>query len=211
MPFVPVSDTLAIELVYEYAGQTVENTSYVHSTPGWTIESISTFLDELRVLVQEELMPLLSTTIALVRLVGTLLDAVDAASVTLTVSPPFPGSTGGANLPNNSAYVVTFLTAGRGRSKRGRNYIAGLTVNDEADPNRVNTTFRTGLLAFYDAYLALCATNSVELVVVSRFSGVDGDGRPIPRAAGVVTDVIGFTTFDTVLDSQRRRLPGRGT
>jgi len=46
--------------------------------------------------------------------------------------------------------------------------------------------------------------------VASRFSGVDGDGKPIPRTAGVVTPISNVIVVDRVLDSQRRRLPGRG-
>jgi len=47
-------------------------------------------------------------------------------------------------------------------------------------------------------------------VVVSRFSGVDADGHPIPRTTGVSTLVASVAIVDPVIDSQRRRLPGRG-
>jgi hypothetical protein len=48
-------------------------------------------------------------------------------------------------------------------------------------------------------------------VIASRFSGVDPDtGKPIPRTAGVTTNVITVVAADLVIDSQRRRLPGRG-
>jgi hypothetical protein len=45
---------------------------------------------------------------------------------------------------------------------------------------------------------------------VSRFSGVDEDGRPIPRVAGISTVVLSYGVTDNNLDSQRRRLAGRG-
>jgi hypothetical protein len=47
-------------------------------------------------------------------------------------------------------------------------------------------------------------------VIASRFSGVDGDGKPIPRAVGVTTPVTSVVIVDGIVDSQRRRLPGRG-
>lgn len=210
MPFVPVPNTLMVEVVFEKSGEVVENTMYYERPDGWTLEVAEGFLGALRTIIQEELMPLLSTTIQLVRLVGTLLDAVDSFSVTQTVSPPFGGSDGGFALPNNVAYTVTFLTAQRGRSFRGRNYVTGMTDGDLSGPNNVDSDFRTGVLAYYDTLRAVGIPSNTIMVVVSRFSGVDSAGKPIPRAVGVTTPITGFTTFDTVLDSQRRRLPGRG-
>lgn len=210
MPFIPVPDTLQVETVFELYGQVVENTAYFKNDAGWTESSISDFLDAMRSLVETDLMPSLSTAIKFVRLIGTLLDAVDSLGIVLSVTPPVTGSNVGAGLPNNSAYVITFNTATRGRSGRGRNYIAGLTTADESDANTVNDMFRTGIIAYYTALKALGSENGATMVVASRYSGVDADGKPIPRATGVTYPITGFSTFDRTLDSQRRRLPGRG-
>jgi hypothetical protein len=210
MPFVPVADTLLVESVFNYDGQIVENTSYFTKEGGWDEASVSSFLDDIRALIETDLLPFLSTIIQLIRVVGTLLDAADALSLTLNVSPPVSGSDSASPLPNNSSYAITFQTAGRGRSKRGRNYIAGLTTGSRGSTNTVTSTFRTNVLAYYDALLALGTANGATMVVVSRFSGVDVDGNPIPRVAGVVTPITGFGTADMNLDAQRRRLPGRG-
>jgi len=163
-----------------------------------------------RSLIETDLLPLLSTLTQLVRVVGTLLDAADSLGLVLNVSPPVAGSAAGFPLPNNDSYVITFNTAARGRSGRGRNYILGLTTSDQLTANTVTSGFRTGLLAYYTALKALASENGAEMVVVSRFSGVDADGDPIPRAEGVARAITSFSTADTTLDSQRRRLPGRG-
>jgi len=211
MAFVPVPDTIEVETVFELYGQVVENTSYFTNAAGWDETSITDFLTALRTLISTDLMPLLAAAIKFTRLVGTLLDAVDSLGIVMSVTPPVSGSAGGAGLPNNSAYVVTFNTATRGRGGRGRNYIAGLTINDEVDANTVTGDFRTGLLSYYTALRALGSENGATMVVVSRFSGVDSDGKPIPRVTGLARPITSFSTFDTTLDSQRRRLPGRGT
>lgn len=210
MPFVPVPDTIQVEVVYEYNGQISENTMYFKSDTPW---DESTILDQLIVVkdaVVEVLLPLLSNTIKLVRLVGTLLEAVDSLGVVMAVSPSVSGSVVSAPLPNNSSYVVTFNTLTRGRSGRGRNYIPGLTTVVQADANSVTDGFRTGLFDYFVQIKANSSEIGNTMVVVSRFSGVDAEGKPIPRTVGVTHPIISFTTFDKTLDSQRRRLPGRG-
>jgi hypothetical protein len=67
--------------------------------------------------------------------------------------------------------------------------------------------------AFITAYEQLLTVGSIisaEWVIVSRFSGVDADKKPIPRAAAVITPITAVTVVDNIVDSQRRRLPGRG-
>lgn len=205
MPFVPVPNTLAVDVIYEQMGQRVENTLYFeHASPGWTEASINAWLQDLRVLIESELMPLLHAGIALVQLVGTLLDAVDSLSVVLNVSPPFTGSATGDGLPNNVTYTVQFKTNQRGRSFRGRNYVPGIPAQSISG-NSVSSGFRTGVLAFYAELLALATAEGATWVVVSRFT------NGAPRVTGVTTPVTTAATADTTLDSQRRRLPGRGT
>jgi hypothetical protein len=199
-----------VETVFELDGQVVENTSYWERPDGWNLEVVSGFLGAVNTFIQSDLMPLLTNTITLVRLIGTLLDTAEALSYTLTVSPPVAGTATGTPLPNNSTYTVSFLTAGRGRSNRGRNYVPGIPVAGTASQNRVDADFRTGLLAYYEGLKALGVPSSTFMVVVSRFSGIDSAGKPIPREVGVTNNITSFATFDDVLDSQRRRLPGRG-
>lgn len=211
MPFVPVDQTLMVEAVFEYNGQIVENTYYFTMLDDWTEGDVSAILTAIKNIIVSDLMPLLAAGIKLVKLVGTLLDAVDSLSLVLNVSPPVAGSGIATPLPNNVSYTITFLTAARGRSSRGRNYIAGFTTDDQLDANHIEEATRTGLLSFYDELRAVGSDAGATMVVVSRFSGVDENKKPIPRTSGVTHAVTGFTTADNVLDSQRRRLPGRGT
>lgn len=210
MPFVPLPDTLGVQVVYEQAGQVMENTMYFRSTSEWNLTTATEFLTGLRTLVETELMPLLHTSIQLVRLIATLLDAVDGFVVNNEVTPPVTGSDNGDPAPNQIAYTITFKTNSRGRSFRGRNYIAGLNSNVLATANTVTTDFRTGLLDYYSAVRAYALDGDALMVVASRFSGVDGDGKPIPRTTGVTTPITSFGTQDVNVDTQRRRSLGRG-
>lgn len=204
MAFVPVPNTVQVEAVYEWNGQTVENVFYVESTAAWDENGITAILELVRDTIAQDLIPTLSSAIQLVRLVGTLLTAIDSISVTLNVSPPIGGEVVAESLPNNVSYTITFLTAQRGRSFRGRNYVPGLTI-DHVVSNTITPATRTALLAFYETLQAAIVSSGYTMVVVSRVSG------GVERTTGVTTPIIGFTTFDTTVDSQRRRLPGRGS
>jgi len=204
MAFVPVPNTLAVDVIYELSGQRVENTLYFESPGGWSAAEISVWLANLRTLIETDLLPLLHTSLQLVQLVGTLLDAVDSISIIALVSPPVGGSVSGTQLPNNVTYTVQFKTALLGRSFRGRNYVPGIPQTG-ISANNIDATLRTGLLDFYTTMQALAVSEGFEWVVVSRVSG------GVDRTTGVTTPVTTPATADSFLDSQRRRLPGRGT
>jgi hypothetical protein len=210
MPFVPVANTLQVDVLYLWDSQRVENTLYFEQPGGWDGESITAWLEALRTLISEELMPLLSVSIQFIELVGRLLDTASSIGVVLSVTPPTSGGNAGEAAPNNVTYTISFRTGLTGRSFRGRNYVPGIP-NDQILANTIDPDFRTGVLSFYDQLLALADLREVDWVVVSRYSGVDGSGDPIPRVAGVTTPIISVGTADFTVDSQRRRLPGRGS
>lgn len=116
-----------------------------------------------------------------------------------------PGGSGGESMPGNVAFVVKFYTAERGRSGRGRNYIPGIP-----EPNvTINTLDITTANNLADGYGGLVAGGTYDpspwlWVVVSRVSG------GVRRAEGVFVPIIGVEYVDLTVDSQRRRLPGRG-
>lgn len=117
-------------------------------------------------------------------------------------------------IPASGTCCIKKATASRGRSYRGRMYMPGIPQSAlvSGDANTLNSTFISNLLGDTIAFLASIAISHPELtpVVVSKFSGIDSDGKPIPRAAGVKTPVTVYT-INNQMDSQRRRLTGRGT
>jgi hypothetical protein len=210
MPFVPVPNTVMVEAIYEWDGQRVENTFYFERLSEPTLEEVTLFLEGINTIIQTELLPLLSNAIQLVELVATLLTTAESFSVSKTISPPVTGGVVGESVPSNVSYVITFKTALRGRANRGRNYVPGLP-NAAVDTNTIVAGTRTGLLDFYTTLRAGASEGGWSMVVVSRYSGVDAQGKPIPRLVGQTTPISSFVTFDSTVDSQRRRLPGRGT
>jgi hypothetical protein len=211
MAFVPVPNTLQVDVLYLLDSQRVENTLYFERTSGWTLPEIIDWIEQLRTLISEELMPLLNDSIQFIELVARLLDAASSIGYVASVVPPVNGGKGGNCAPNNVSYTIGFKTGLTGRSFRGRNFVPGISSADIAD-NTIVSDLRTGLLAFYSLLRTAASESSAPWVVVSRYSGVDPvTKKPIPRVTGVTTPVTSVTTYDNVVDSQRRRLPGRGT
>lgn len=210
MPFVPVPNTIAVDVLYLLDSQRVENTLYFERSDGWDLASITAFLADLQAWISSELMPALSASIQFIELAARLLDTASSIGLVNTVSPPVSGGQPGDSVSNNVTYTVSFRTGLTGRSFRGRNYVPGLSVATIGQ-NTIAGGTRTALLAFYDGLRSLGGDNGISWVVVSRFSGVDPvTKKPIPRTTGVTTVITSVGTFDTTVDSQRRRLPGRG-
>lgn len=203
MAFVPAEDVVAVEVVYELDGQTVENTLYYHFEAGSpTLTDVRDLLGVVRDVIVEELIPLLSNAITLVRLIGTLLTTADALSTVLAVSPPVAGGAVEEPVPSNVAYSVQLKTASRGRSFRGRNYIAGLP-GSQVVLNTVSVAERANIVAAYEV-LRVAGDATWTLGVLSR------QHNNVPRVTAVFSPVTSVDTADATVDSQRRRLPGRG-
>lgn len=212
MPFVPVANTALIEVVYEWDGQVVENTLYYKKTTTPDLTSLASLTDAVRAYIIDQLLPALTSAISLVRVVGTLLDAVDGLQAFSTTGLPAAGG-GGGGLPNNVTVCVSLKTASRGRSARGRNYIPGLATSYVTN-SEISPTIRTAFETVYAGLIGIGGESGWQQVVVSRFSGhtiVDGKKVPTPRTAGVTHDVTSAIIVDSTTDSMRRRLPGRGT
>lgn len=109
------------------------------------------------------------------------------------------GALTGSVLPAQAAMVTSFLTAKRGRSFRGRSYLAGRVF---ADQDTVTQWGPTRVAAVDGAYqnlaIALLAINS-QLVVLSRYE------NSVRRTTGEATPVQSIVTKSQIA-TQRRRL-----
>ena len=129
--------------------------------------------------------------------------AIDAPSRTLLVTTSNAGTKGGQSLPGNVAIVVSFRTNGRGRSSRGRMYLFGFKADDLSTPNQISAALRTTLVNAAVDLVGKIAFVGLQHVIVSHFF------NKAPRTAGLVQPVTS-QVIDTYVDSQRRRLTGRG-
>jgi hypothetical protein len=155
--------------------------------------------------------PLTPSTTILREVTCSDLSDAEGPQVTFVPATEVLGTMSTSASPNNVSLTVSFRTAMRGRSRRGRNYIAGLGISQIVG-NNVVSGYADAFVTAYLALLPVAEALSCVWSVASRFSGVNpATGKPIPRTTGVTTPIITAVIVDFVVDSQRRRLPGRGT
>lgn len=123
---------------------------------------------------------------------------------TFSAGFPLAGSLGDPSLPNNVTVAASLRSNLTGRSARGRWYWQGLT-----EPQVTGNTIGAGVLVSIDGAL----TNLASTISGAGFLWVIVSFRTnnAPRVGGPVYFTVEDIVFvDDVVDSQRRRLPGRG-
>lgn len=144
-------------------------------------------------------------SVSLVSVSATDLSSDAEPGVIVTTGLPESGSVGQVSLPNNVSCVMSLRTGLRGRSFRGRIYHVGLAEGMVVD-NRVSTVPLADLVGAYGLLTNLAGGGGEpvhQIAVLSYFA------NNALRSSPVATPVTSVTS-DGIIDSQRRRLPGRG-
>lgn len=204
MAFIPVPNVIQAELVYTWNNETCENVLHFESAGAPSIPNMQELGAYLVAWWTTSMKPLTHNSVQLVNVKLTDLNAAFAPAIDYTTTLPQTGTPSGDSMPNNVSLVMSKRTVFRGRSYRGRIYVVGLFEPMVAG-NVVTGSHVTNLKTAWSLLNSFATTSeSWTHVVVSRFEG------GAPRAFGVTTPVINITS-DGIVDSQRRRLPGRGT
>jgi len=204
MPFIPFANTAGVQLIFNAEGQRCENTLYFDHGTSMTVEDLETLAEVLVQWWDTDMQPLICGGVELVTVIVDDLSTETSPGIEWVSGLPLVGTDDSGCQANNVALAITLLTSTRGRSFRGRNYILGVPISAKATANVVEETYAASLVSAYASLRADALVEGFEMVVASRYS------LGAPRVAGVVTPVTNFRV-NLVLDSQRRRLPERGT
>lgn len=203
MPFIPTPDVLQYNARFACGGQQIENVFHF----SYAGSDFATAAAALFNLVQDEWWLLIRAGLSN-QLTSTGSYIVDQSSVSGPVASfgAFTSPAGASSIfsaPNNAAFVVTHRTAQRGRSFRGRSYISGIPA-DQINGSRVSSGFLSTAVSAFNNMRVEAAAALYPFVIVSRFTNGS------PRTTGVASEVTACVAVDDAVDSQRRRLPGRG-
>lgn len=204
MAFIPVLNTAMCELRFTLFGQQIENVLYFEHTGSIStldLQNLATALDLW--VANYYLLAGLSQDIAYREVFVTDLTTATSPTASASVNAGDIGTLTQPSLPGGTCIVASFRTAGRGRSSRGRNYISGLGESTVTG-NQVALVITTQFITAYEELINNPPTDW-QWVVVSRYTGGN------PRASGVTEPITSVTFTDLNVDSQRRRLTGRGT
>lgn len=125
-------------------------------------------------------------------------------SVAVTQAGSGVGTGGTNSMPGNATFCLSLRTAFTGRSRRGRLYTIGMDEGHQTG-GLVLATYRNSWLAAINNLRTVAATANWEMVIASFIS------NGVPRVTGLLAPVTSVIAVDDFVDSQRRRLQGRGT
>jgi len=202
-PFVPFANCAEAVCIGSMAGQAAYLTlGFQHVGPfiGTDLQNLA---DGMANWLVGALAPLQHAGITWSQVKVTDLTTVSSPVVVSTLGLPVNGSVGGAALTNQVAMVMSFKTALRGRSFRGRNYIPSLPPADLASTTEWANTPLTNFAAAYSTGLSANVPAVDTHVVLSRFNG------GALRSIGVATPVTVYIAR-AAIGTQRRRIIGHG-
>lgn len=203
-PFVPFVNGAQVEMLYIQDGQHVENTFHFSIGTDLTLAKANAMADYMvNTWENVNMRPLRHTGVTWAGIRIRDLTSATGPIYTPTPSGAFVGTLAGSALPNNVTLAVKKNTARGGRSYRGRIFHIGL-VESQVTGNTTNAGVTGSLATAYSVLLSSAAQTAVGILCVPS--------RRQNKAwltEGIETPVTAFT-IDSTVDSQRRRLPGRG-
>ena len=203
MPFQSVPNTAEIIVRGVMGGQEIINTFYGQMTGGYTLADIEALASAVDGWVAATYKALLASNYTYVSTEVRGLNAIIDLSATNNTSAG-AGTNGSSTFANNATLSVKRGTGHTGRGARGRIYLPPPPANALLDDNHVTATYVTGVQTALVALDAIISGAGWIPVMVHRVEA------GVPLAVAVVFTVIEWIVVDNVIDSMRRRLPGRG-
>jgi hypothetical protein len=188
-----------------YDGQKCANVLHYKNSDGSNSLSPIAIADRIAATWIANIKSYVSTTLSLVQVDVIDLGPDSESGAISTAGLPSVGGNVAPPLPNHVSVVMSLRTAIRGRSFRGRMYTLGWT-EDYVKGNVVEPTLQASILPKYESLRILEGATgepNYQMHVLSYFKD------KAVRLSPVATPVTAITS-DWVVDSQRRRLPGRG-
>lgn len=204
MPFTPAPNIVQVELRARKAGQKVENRWFVNCLHEPTTSDFAAIALQVFTVLRASWLPFLPSDVAITELFLRSMQSINAIQLTVAALPTDVGSSTGTPGPNQNTLCVSLRSTSSGRSARGRLYWLGLS-EDQYTVNTMVASARTQIRDAVEAMRFALSNDNHPWTIVSFFSG--GGPRPGGPVYFLVSTVL---TVDDVIDSQRRRMPGRG-
>lgn len=205
MAFTPAPNIVLVELRGLLDGQRVENRIHVNVFHEPTVGDMDDIDTNISSIITTFWVPLLPPSWAMTEIFMRSLHTENDIQQTYPKSAgTFTGTNAGVALPNNVTFCVSLRTGFAGRSARGRLYWPAL-IETLVTGNTLDTGYVADIVEAVDGLRSNIALLSYAWVIVSYING------GAPRVGGPVYFLVDTVlAVDAVVDSMRRRLPGRG-
>lgn len=200
--FVPGTGVVKVDLVFSLNGQKVMNGLHFVSELPVVASQFVILAGDVVAWYNTYLKPILPVTAGLEMVKVTDMGSQTGVQIQYTTGLPSMGTHNSPSLPGNVTAAVKFTTDKRGKSYTGRNFFPAFAQSDIVN-GIVDAGVAAGIKAAYEALLTQTWSSDYVWVVASKIAG------GILRSALETTQVMGVG-IDTQVDSQKRRLAGRG-
>jgi hypothetical protein len=188
---------------YSSFGQTIENVFYFERGVDYDADSCADLALAIKDSYDTNFRPIHPTELTLIDITVTAQHVESGPNSNLPVGEAGTSGSAGFETTGNT-FVIKFGTGSSGRSFRGRMYWPHL-VNSWVSNNQIDNTTALSLATAAESFF-----DDIETATGDRHAIVSYQHDCEWRTLATVTDVVNYTYTDLNLDSQRRRLSGRG-
>lgn len=198
-PYIPVDNTIQVVAVQNIQGEIAENVFHFTKSSAWGSADLVTVANAVKAAYSNKIAPLTTAAWSLTEI--RIADLTTQTGIAYDTGVTGVSGTGaGVAVPNNVAAVISWGTAQRGRSFRGRTYIGGLASGHVVNTNQLDSDGVSALDQFAAALQDTASFAGGSLAIVSYCN------NKAWRTTGVATPVISHTS-EVKLRTQRRRMP----
>jgi len=203
--FIPAPSVAHVFLNYREFGQQLQNNLWFLGLAQWDTSSLRELADAAIANWVTDMGAEIATAVQLFSVIAKDMEVLDGAAVERIPGSTLLGTRNNEPMPSGVTLTTTFLTELTGRSHRGRVYNVGIT-DDMVSGNAVSAILAGTISSNWDNFITHMiegCTNAAGQVVASYCYNLNW------RTTAEITPVTGFRT-EVNIDSQRRRLTGRG-
>lgn len=202
MPFQPVEDGIQVLVNYRELGQELQSQLYFQTDEPATEGRLTDVAQMVADWLTNSWTGVACNFATVVSILATDVSVSGGAQVTFTPIGGIVGALSSPPLPTGTTVTASWRTGRSGRSFRGRTYHVGLTET-QVDGNALTAPSQSALQQAYTDLIIAANVIDAPLSVCSRVS------NGVLRNPAILTPVLSCLV-DQYIDSQRRRLTGRG-
>jgi len=205
-PFIPAPNCVSIELIYYSFVAICENQLHVELAAPASLSDLQAIRAIVNTWDSGNWKNRRAAGVSLARIRTKALDTNTSPVEDFNLPTIRPGTQSNPTCPLNVTFCIKLGTGLTGRSYRGRLYAPGISISSCVNVNTLDATEASALIASLGALnTALQAGSPASHIVVLSYRN-----NFAWRTTAVPTAVTTFSYADLALDSQRRRLNGRG-